>query len=708
MGEVYQAFEPDLQRRVAIKFVRRHLLENPDRGDETRRRFLQEARAAAALSHPGITAIFRIGEERGQPYFVMEWLEGETLEAHLKRCAPLPFPEVARIGAELAEALDAAHAAGVVHRDVKPSNLVLLPDGRLKVTDFGIAQISGANLVETRAGEVVGTPRYASPEQLLGKDLDGRSDQFSVGVVLYYALTGRHPFNGENQVALSRAVVDTEPPPIVELMPPVPTALAAAVHRALRKDRRARFSRMAEMSSVLRAFASSSPIVSDATLPGLAALDFTERSPAPDARPIDADGVDAPRAIAGVPADARRAVTFAVSRWPARPLGRVVVSDLLGRLVEIPLHAEAFAGAVRFGSGVVALIHGGRILGAVGTGASGDEALEALPSLDEADLLPVPSGQSSTIVPLLASLLLPPRERFANLDSSFVDLPKLGAKLEEERFDGAVTLRSDTSVARILLSAGKAVTALLTGPWADARTSDSWTAWAAGGELSASVESLAVQPLHESFRKLLPDVPLDASGDFHDWMTRSGPGGAIREASIAEAPMRRFYAHLLWEIPEMLAHEGMDESLRYLSSWIPLIRRAVLHHALPRPQAAGTDSFDLVTFDAEGKALHVAHRVARGTGSSVRHFAERVAAAKGARLRSGDIGAALLVAPSFDAGAIDAWRAITDGGSKKAWSLAAIDRLTEYHGFVRLGPRRGYHLILVEEKADSYSARLRD
>ncbi len=708
MGEVYQAFDPDLQRRVAIKFVRRHLLENPDRGDETRRRFLQEARAAAALSHPGIVAIYRIGEERGQPYFVMEWLEGETLEAHLKRRAPLPFPEAARIGAELAEALDAAHAAGVVHRDVKPSNLLVLPDGRLKVTDFGIAQISGANLVETRAGEVVGTPRYASPEQLLGKDLDGRSDQFSAGVVLYYALTGRHPFNGESPVALSRAVVDTEPPPVVELMPPVPTALAAAVHRALRKDRGARFSRMSELSSVLRAFASGSPVVSDATLPGLAALDFTGRSPASIAGPTGGGGIDGPWAIARVPADAGRAVVFAVSRWPARPLGRVAVPGLLGRLVESPLHAEPFAGAVRFRGGVVALIHGGRIIGAAGPGVSGDEALEALPSFDEADLLPVPSGQPSTIAPLLASLLLPPHARFANLDSSFLDLPGLGAKLEEERFDGAVTLRSDTSVARILLAAGRAATALLTGPWDDARTSGPWVSWAAKRGFSASVEPLVVHPLYESYRRLLPDVPLDASGDFHKWMMRSGPGEAIRESALAEAPMRRFYGYLLRGMPEALAREGADESLRYLSSWIPFVRRAVLHHALPRPQCAGTDLFDLVTFDAEGKALHVAHRVGRGTALAVRDFAERVAAAKGARLKSGDIGAALLVAPSFDAAAIDAWRDITDGASRRPWSLAAIERMTEYHAFVRLGPRRGYHLILVEEKADSYSARLRD
>ncbi|MBK6314023.1 MAG: serine/threonine protein kinase [Blastocatellia bacterium] len=200
MGVVFRAFEPALNRRVAIKVLRAQILEDekPEVADEYRRRFMQEARAAAALSHPGATTIFRIGEEDGLPFIAMEWLDGQTLEQIASQEGQLAPSRVARIGVDLLDTLEAAHRAGVVHRDVKPANLILLNDGRLKVTDFGIARVADSDLVKTGAGAVLATPQYASPEQLQGEDVDGRADVFSTGVVLYLLLSGKFPWAGAN------------------------------------------------------------------------------------------------------------------------------------------------------------------------------------------------------------------------------------------------------------------------------------------------------------------------------------------------------------------------------------------------------------------------------------------------------------------------------------------------------------------------------
>src|SRR5436309_3218106 len=208
MGIVYRALEPSLERRVAIKSLHAQMLagEEPETAREYRLRFLQEARAAAALSHPGAATIYRIGEEEGTPYIAMEWLEGKTLERLIQDEGKLAPERAVRLMIDLLGTLDAAHRNGVVHRDVKPANLVLLPDGRLKVTDFGIARLRGSDLVKTQAGFVLATPRFASPEQLRGEDVDGRSDLFSTGILLFHLLTGRFPFSGTDFLQVASSV----------------------------------------------------------------------------------------------------------------------------------------------------------------------------------------------------------------------------------------------------------------------------------------------------------------------------------------------------------------------------------------------------------------------------------------------------------------------------------------------------------------------
>ncbi len=253
MGEVYRAHDPRLGRDVAIKVLAPHLTASP----EARARFEREARTISQLSHPHICTLHDFGHEGDTDYLVMELLEGETL-AHRLEKGPLPAPEVLSLGSQIADALDRAHRAGVVHRDLKPGNVMLTKSG-VKLMDFGLArptasagpgargpefasesktvgQLPTATSPLTAEGAIVGTFQYMAPEQLEGKDADARTDLWALGCVLYEIATGKRAFEGTSQASLIAAIMDHEPPPMTELQPLTPRALEHLVQRCLAKD----------------------------------------------------------------------------------------------------------------------------------------------------------------------------------------------------------------------------------------------------------------------------------------------------------------------------------------------------------------------------------------------------------------------------------------------------------------------------------------
>lgn len=240
MANVYRAYDPQIQRTLAIKVLKREYCRNPQFAD----RFLREARAAGALSHPNIVTIYDVGEIEGFPYIAMELLDGEPLDKVAARRGQFPAEEVLKIGRQLADALRYAHDQGVVHRDVKPSNIMLGADGSVKILDFGIARVeqdnAAAGSVRTQVGQVLGTPRYMSPEQALGQELDGRSDLFSVGAVLYELLTARPAFTGASAATLALQITQQPPPPI-DVKPECPKGLRFIVEKLLEKRPQKRF-----------------------------------------------------------------------------------------------------------------------------------------------------------------------------------------------------------------------------------------------------------------------------------------------------------------------------------------------------------------------------------------------------------------------------------------------------------------------------------
>jgi len=252
MGEVYLAEDTNLRRQVALKFLPADLTSNSERV----RRFAQEARAASALNHPNILTIYEIGELDGLRFIATEYVKGITLREHLAS-QRMTIAKALHVAEPIASALNAAHTAGIVHRDIKPENIMIREDGIVKILDFGLAKLTieaeagpedaTRQLVHTSAGTIIGTAAYMSPEQARGQIVDGRSDIFSLGAVIYEMIAGHRPFDGQTPSDLLAAILKTEPPPLTQVVPDVPRELMRIVSKALRKDREERYQNVKDL-----------------------------------------------------------------------------------------------------------------------------------------------------------------------------------------------------------------------------------------------------------------------------------------------------------------------------------------------------------------------------------------------------------------------------------------------------------------------------
>lgn len=270
-GAVHRARDPMIERIVALKLVA------AEKGEEAATAgkssgasvFQREARAAGALHHPHIVTLYDAGEDGGWYYLAMELIEGGTFAKEIAAAGTVSVERAVEVGAAVAEALDLAHERGVVHRDIKPANLMITADGRVKVADFGIARIVGAGRSTMTANAIVGTPHYMSPEQIRGDEIDGRSDLYALGVVLYEAVSGKKPFAGDTLTELLSQILAAEPKSVRAANPAVPEALARVIAKTMAKDRNQRFARGRDLAAALRSALPTSTASAPAPVPTL-------------------------------------------------------------------------------------------------------------------------------------------------------------------------------------------------------------------------------------------------------------------------------------------------------------------------------------------------------------------------------------------------------------------------------------------------------
>lgn len=704
MGEVYHAEDVELGRPVAIKVLKRAYLEALSHHDRelAMRRFVQEARAAAKLSHPGITVVHRVGAEGAWPYIAMEWLDGETVDELLQRSGRLPIDHAVRIGLALLGALSAAHRAGVVHRDVKPANVFITRDRRVKLTDFGVARVQGSTMAQTQLGVIVGTAHYAAPEQLAGQPVDARADLYAVGAMLYEMITGRPPFDASSLYELFSRVREERPAKPSSLVPGLSSGLDRLLLTALAKSPEDRYTSAQEMIERLQPFLT---------------LASPARAGAAHEPPPEALG---PPEVATARVDADdplSMLTRYVLTWPSTPLGEQESATLIRRLLERPVHTAPFCGAVVLG-GATLLLGDGVLFDAVNasTGEVGDAVLDALPPRAVSALHPCPAHIDPKVVQLLASLAAPPSARLSGLDAALVDVPQLAAKLTAEGFDGVVRATREGRVGFVFFSRGKRVLDLFGGDWPYDPTRSRWEAWIARAGASVSVEDRRSTFPSASYRHRLRDVALDVhrgeavAGDEILRDTRATAealqlipaaaegaraGDSTLQALINADPAAAAARWLLVDTPLQFEQFRRGDRWKAMLAALPAVRCVRLHHPMQTGDGVSLE-FDATTFDGEGRAMHVIDRVAAGSPDAVGAFIDRVITARrSARVGEGLVGA-VLIAPSFSEAALDAYL----GGLRAARGSvlrAAMDLLTHREGYLSVG-RGGCHILLVEER----------
>jgi serine/threonine-protein kinase len=259
MGAVFKATDLMLEREVAIKMLRQELASQP----EVLERFRSEAVTLGRLNHPNIATLYSFFREGADFFMVMEFVDGKSLDQAIRQMGAMPCEQAIPLFCQALEGIDYAHSMLVIHRDIKPSNIMLTGAGALKVMDFGIARLSerppDAGQALTAVGVVVGTPQYMAPEQLMGGDVDGRSDLYSVGVVLYECLAGRPPFDAESPVCLAAQMVEGRLRPIIDLVPDVPVRLAVTIHQLLNLQPQNRVASARELANTLAEIENSVP-----------------------------------------------------------------------------------------------------------------------------------------------------------------------------------------------------------------------------------------------------------------------------------------------------------------------------------------------------------------------------------------------------------------------------------------------------------------
>ncbi|MCP4694865.1 MAG: serine/threonine protein kinase, partial [Desulfobacterales bacterium] len=707
----------------------------------------QEARAAARLNHPNIITIHDVVVTGKSSYIVMELLRGKTLLEWIEQGRVFSIPETLQIGARVCAGLDYAHKAGVIHRDVKPDNIFLDEHLGVKITDFGLARMEKGALVKTVVGAYMGTPAYSSPEQLRApRKVDGRSDIYSTGVLLYRLFTGRLPFAASDMGELITKIILGAPPPIHQFAPHIHAGVERAVMKAFDKDPDKRFRTAGEMAQVLQSMsesdAASEPgAVDSADQPGGSGAG--ERA-AMEVDPMATTEVDLATLVLNDFKFDNLSWTLSVfDGWEKKELGEGRLDDMLDRLLEIPIYTDPFSGALLVDERFLLLIWKGHLLQVVDAreNRKGEKAMSALPDAGGRFTIFSPPNQAYSNVSLVLCTALDEwKPIYENIDSTVINVAALIRKLIKDRFTGVIRFRYEPGAVHLGFYAGVRIFML------QSSGLNMELSAAALMEIStvlgqkpftADVFETRLTPRRESLRRffrgarILVARPSDAEPnhlqmlkqkkkDYHphavEELKRSvtlelatGERGEIdvgaRRISardlLRDGFHRRFSEWLLFDLFIHLLSAGARDSMKYVCAWTPEIE--VIRFNFPLEDEEGRKNvFDIVTMDRDGKILHLAHRGRDGGVERVGAFLDGVISVKRNLIKTGDIGGVFYVSPEkFTDESMTLFHEKT-AVKKKQMGLGLLDSLTGYKGFVRIGKNRGFHFNLVSETESGF------
>ncbi|RMG94668.1 MAG: serine/threonine protein kinase [Deltaproteobacteria bacterium] len=698
MGAVFRAEDVELARPVAIKVVRPDLFRSgaPGRGETLRQRLVQEAQAAARLRHPGVPAVHRVATIDGVPYMVMEWVEGTPLDVLLARDGPVRLERAIRWTLEVLDVLRLAHGEGIVHRDIKPGNLMVRADDHVAILDFGIARLDAGRKVETAFGTVLGTPQYAAPEQLAGLPVGAPADLFAVAAVLFELLTGRPPFTGRTLAELVRNVSEAAPPSVHAYRSGLPDGLDDFFATALAKTPDERFGSAEAMARSVQAF-----LVE--TTGGLhAGASGIVRGGTNAASVVSTGAAGVVRRVVSSIDPVRMAVEV-VEGGDGRSIDMAPVDDVLDWLLDVPLHAPPFAGILRV-EGARFFVAGGVVLHALGPEGHAAAVTDATRGTTaDCVIFHVDGPRAAGVVAALAAVAGAGRVVLAGLDAAVVRLERLVERLRDEGRVAALVVETEGACALVL--PGRSSTWIIVGGgFEDVATVDDLARRAAARAATMRVVEPIFAPLMPTFRRRLAGTRLmvdrDRSGRLRSLTLVQRPGN---EATWGEATSRdRLLSHdPVTEDARFLLCEarGMFERFDRVRQWPDVVaacEAARTVHLYPRTSVLASVAFDAVFADAAERVRLGLVRLADGTPAEVLRVLEEVKQALGSPWGE-HLDAVVLVALLWPEEAMAAYAAALERSSASAGFSGLLARLSDRRGRLFAGGRSAQVLLVTDE-----------
>ncbi len=744
MGVVYLARDKRLDRPVAIKVLNLAKSGNQSLIDEVTERFQREARVVARMSHPSLVAIYDVGQIEEFYYMIMEYAPGKVLSDIVEAGHKLPAALVASIGQQVAQALALAHEHGIIHRDIKPGNIILSNKGITKLTDFGIAQLSQQEEGKlTQAGSMMGSIMYASPEQVKdASQVDIRTDIYSLGVTLFELLTASSPYQGTqlSQIILEIMSQQDSPISIRALVPEVPESLEMLIQRAMSKNPDDRFANAEEMAQQFG-------LLLNGALKSNQPLQIQFDTAATEASPHRRQGsmTQLKRTTLNLELvnelrNKSNWVTQVVSKWKHESLTQLSLEQILEKVMETNLLGQALTGCLIVDSRYYLLLANGNFVGAadIESHRHGEEVFASLPEKSiNMELRTVPEGQE--LVPLILSNILEEKGQVlqSKLDSSLMDLQPLLESFSEagDALTGFVICLAEENVYFYGFDRGQSLFSAAAGD--QHRDNETWlglTQLVQHESLIMNVFGLEPSIMGPSLNQRLKNVHMEVSyqnpdqTSLQDLANRTDelPIHLIREAKdnlhvelkLDRKPEMRVGDHIFdlapifnnlqhvkvarWLLKEyffLLNSSDNSTSLKYIYSWLPAVQRFDFAQDL-KGEDGQEHNFSLVArgvvFGEDYEKVLFLIRLGNGDPESLDRFIEEATTCKKALIKSGDVGGAMYISlQNFETATLKLFYDKTVE-PRKGFGLGSLDKLTKYKGFVRMGFGRGFHLNLLE------------